>query len=89
MTTKAGLLSAIHALCVDCSGGSAREVARCALRSCPLHALRLGRDPTPARGAPASGFGKNSSPGSGETRSASTLAATSDGDDDDTEEDAP
>jgi len=34
-----------RAKCLDCSGGSAAEVADCVLRTCPLFPFRLGRNP--------------------------------------------
>lgn len=49
MTAKAEILQAIRANCVDCSGGSRREVAECPCQACPLWPYRMGRDPAPAR----------------------------------------
>ena len=36
---------AIRAKCLDCSGGSYAEVARCHLEHCPLHPFRFGKNP--------------------------------------------
>lgn len=36
------LLVAIHAKCLDCSGGSRKEVHNCKLRDCPLWPHRKG-----------------------------------------------
>ena len=33
-------LSAIHAKCLDCSGGSRKLAAECKIDSCPLHPFR-------------------------------------------------
>ena len=55
MTTKQTLLIAIRAKCIDCSGGSKREVAKCNAYTCALHAFRFGRDPSPSR---TTGFAK-------------------------------
>lgn len=52
MTTKAGVLSAIRAKCLDCCGGSSAEVRLCGSGNCALRPLRFGRDPSPVRGAP-------------------------------------
>jgi hypothetical protein len=38
-------MKAIRAYCLDCSNGSAQEVKRCEIRTCPLHRLRFGRNP--------------------------------------------
>jgi hypothetical protein len=38
-------LQAIRETCVECSGGSRAEVARCTARSCPLWPFRFGLDP--------------------------------------------
>jgi hypothetical protein len=63
MTTKAEILRAIRVKCLDCCCGVPSEVARCGIKSCPLHALRAGKDPRPARSAPALPFGKSNRPG--------------------------
>jgi hypothetical protein len=63
MTTKAEILRAIRAKCLDCCCDVPSEVARCGAKSCSLHALRAGKDPTPARSGPAMPFGKNARPG--------------------------
>jgi hypothetical protein len=63
MTTKAALLSAIRANCLDCCGGMPSEVARCGIISCPLRDYRAGRDPRPARSGPVMPFGKIARPG--------------------------
>jgi hypothetical protein len=52
MTTKAELLAAVRAKCLDCGGGSFREVELCGSGNCPLRPFRFGADPTPARKAP-------------------------------------
>jgi len=49
MTTKADVLKAIRANCVECSGGSVLEPARCTCYKCPLHPFRLGVDPNPIK----------------------------------------
>ncbi len=61
MTTKATILRAIHANCIDCAGGSPVEVRRCALRTCQLWEFRLGRDPQPSRCGNACRFVKTTS----------------------------
>jgi hypothetical protein len=38
-------LLAIRQKCIDCCGGSYKEVRLCVATSCPLHALRLGKNP--------------------------------------------
>ena len=52
MTTKAELLAAVRAKCLDCAGGSFREVELCGSGNCALRPFRFGTDPTPARRAP-------------------------------------
>ena len=52
MTTKAELLAAVRAKCVDCAAGSFREVELCGSGNCALRPFRFGTDPTPARTAP-------------------------------------
>lgn len=47
MTTKAAILRAIRAKCIDCSGGRKREAALCIATACDLWPFRMGRDPTP------------------------------------------
>lgn len=42
-------MRAIRLKCLDCSGGSAREVEECEVRECPLFAFRLGKMPEKAR----------------------------------------
>lgn len=43
--TKLTPLRAIRALCLDCSGGSAREVRLCVIPHCPLYPFRMGKNP--------------------------------------------
>jgi len=38
-------LKAIRAKCLDCCGGSAREVALCEIEDCPLFPYRFGKRP--------------------------------------------
>jgi len=38
-------LKAIKAHCLDCCGGSRREVKACEIADCPLHPFRLGKNP--------------------------------------------
>jgi len=40
--TPQELIAAIHAKCLDCSGGSRKEVHNCKLRDCPLWVYRRG-----------------------------------------------
>ena len=40
--TSRELTAAIHAKCMDCSGGSRKEVHGCKLRDCPLWMYRRG-----------------------------------------------
>jgi hypothetical protein len=63
MTTKSALLAAIRQNCLGCAGGSPSEVAHCTVKSCTLHGFRFGKDPAPARGAPAASFGRTALPG--------------------------
>lgn len=42
-------LKAIRAKCLDCSGGSAKEVRECVFVDCPLFALRFGKRPESSR----------------------------------------
>lgn len=39
------VLKAIRAKCLDCSGGSPKEVADCLVRDCALFPFRLGTNP--------------------------------------------
>ena len=55
MTTKREILLSIRANCIDCSGGSKREVDLCTACTCKLHPYRFGRDPFPN---PNTGFAK-------------------------------
>lgn len=59
-------LKAIRSKCLDCSGGSEKEVRECRITSCSLHPYRMGKRPSTvarqeeARGASLrSGKGKN------------------------------
>lgn len=63
MTTKADLLAAIRAKCLDCCCYRPGEVRICGGKSCHLHDFRMGKDPNPARRAPGRPFGKNAPPG--------------------------
>lgn len=65
MTTKSAILKAVRAKCLDCSGGSAQEVALCGSGNCALYGLRFGRDPSPARTAGALLATKNARPDDG------------------------
>jgi hypothetical protein len=47
VTTKKEVLSALRAKCLDCAGGSKREVSKCGAYTCRLHPFRFGRDPHP------------------------------------------
>jgi hypothetical protein len=38
-------MQAIRAHCIDCAGGSASEVAKCAARKCPSWPFRFGHNP--------------------------------------------
>lgn len=38
-------LRAIKMFCVECFGGSAREVSRCTSYNCPLYEFRQGKNP--------------------------------------------
>jgi hypothetical protein len=38
-------LKAIRKKCIDCSGGSVKEVARCEITDCALHPFRMGKNP--------------------------------------------
>lgn len=42
-------LRAIRKKCLDCSGGSRKEVRECPCRDCPLYLYRLGHNPNGAR----------------------------------------
>mgnify|MGYP003136719753 CR=1 FL=1 len=43
-------LKAIRAKCLDCSGGTAPEVEKCTVVTCPLWPMRFGERPHPKRG---------------------------------------
>ena len=49
MTTKAALLKAVRAKCLDCSCYQPSEVTQCAFKACALWSFRFGKDPDPAR----------------------------------------
>ncbi len=49
-------LKAIRAKCVDCSGGSPKDVAECHLLDCPLWPYRLGKRPVFVKGAKVPGI---------------------------------
>lgn len=38
-------LKAIRAFCIDCMGGSVREIKLCTAPKCPLYAFRMGKNP--------------------------------------------
>lgn len=38
-------LRAIRLKCIDCCGGSMKEVERCDIVKCPLHAFKAGKNP--------------------------------------------
>lgn len=38
-------LKSIHLYCVDCTGGSIKELRLCPCFSCPLYAYRFGKSP--------------------------------------------
>ena len=44
------IMRAIRLKCLDCSGGSDREVEECPVEQCPLYAFRLGMVPKMSRG---------------------------------------
>ncbi len=43
----------IRKYCVECSGGSVYEVARCEMDDCPLYPYRMGKNPNRKHGGPA------------------------------------
>lgn len=56
MTTKKEILDAIREQCLDCCGGSWKEVKNCSCRitpgghrMCPLYPFRFGTDPNPSK----------------------------------------
>lgn len=38
-------MKAIRLKCLDCCGGSSKEVKTCGAKDCPLYAFRLGKNP--------------------------------------------
>lgn len=44
--TKAELLKVIRAKCLDCCANMVSEIPPCPISGCPLHPLRMGKDPT-------------------------------------------
>lgn len=38
-------VKSIRKKCLDCSGGSRKEVRECMLTDCPLHPFRMGKNP--------------------------------------------
>ena len=38
-------MTAIRAMCIDCSGGSLKEVTECKITTCALHPFRHGKNP--------------------------------------------
>jgi len=57
MTTKAAILQAVRAKCLDCSCYQPSEVRQCPVTRCALWVYRFGKDPEPSRGR---GFAKSS-----------------------------
>ena len=57
MTTKAQVLDAIRAKCLDCSCYQPSEVRECPVTTCSLWRFRMGRDPDPSQSR---GFAKSS-----------------------------
>jgi hypothetical protein len=49
MTTKATILSTIRQHCLECMGGSPKEVELCTAPNCNLFKFRFGKDPNPNR----------------------------------------
>ena len=45
METPKSAIKAIRAKCIECSGDSRQEVKICPIKTCPLYAYRLGRNP--------------------------------------------
>lgn len=43
------VLKAVRLKCLDCSGGSPREVDLCSIESCTLHPFRYGKNPYRAK----------------------------------------
>ena len=39
-------IKAIRELCIDCSGGSYKEVKYCVIQNCPVYPYRMGKRPT-------------------------------------------
>ena len=69
MTTKAQLLKAVRAKCLDCCCYQVAEVKACTATRCELWPYRMGRDPNPS----GRGFAKNPTAsrevfGSGDTK---------------------
>ena len=48
MTTKAGILHAIRAKCMDCSCFQPGEIRNCLVTKCALWPYRMGTDPEPS-----------------------------------------
>jgi len=46
MTTP---VKAIRAKCLECSGGSYRDVRECLIPECPLYPFRMGKNPNRSR----------------------------------------
>ena len=42
-------VKAIRAKCLDCMGGSSKEVKRCNIPDCSLFSYRLGKRPKPSK----------------------------------------
>ena len=57
MTTKAAILSAVRAKCLDCSCYQPSEVRDCPVTACDLWPYRFGSDPSPSKSR---GFAKSS-----------------------------
>lgn len=45
-------LKAIRAKCIDCSGGSEKEVRECVVKNCALFPYRMGRYPKAGKETP-------------------------------------
>ena len=44
-TSRTNPVKAIRLKCIDCSGGSKKEVQLCTARNCALYPFRMGRNP--------------------------------------------
>jgi hypothetical protein len=48
MTTKTDILRVIREKCLHCCCDQPSEVRNCTVHTCPLHPLRMGKDPDPS-----------------------------------------